>query len=305
MAPFDDLPSPSLPELTARRIAGVYFAFGVLWILFSDAIVYLFVSDPRTRFRIEATKGGLFVVISALLVYGLTARAHERQRETTQRLRQQTRELSILHRIVRHNLRNIATVIGGRVETARDADEVEPHLEVLERKADRLATLAEKANLLRGVSAQSADHRVEQDLSRAITDICAQYRSDYPDATIAFDGPENLRTLVPARLGFAITELLENAVVHGGPGATVTIELTADSEAIRVVVADDGPGLPDSERTAVKGDVEDVLAHSEGVGLWLVRLIVEKAGGRLSVSESSLSGTAVTLSVPRIDDDRS
>ncbi|QSG04572.1 sensor histidine kinase [Halapricum desulfuricans] len=302
MVPFDDLPTLSLPELTARRIAATYFAFGVLWILFSDAVVYLFVPDPEARFRIEALKGGLFVVVSALLVYGLTERAHERQRETTRRLRQQTRELSILHRIVRHNLRNIATVIGGRIETARDADEVEPHLEVVERKAGRLATLAEKANLLRGVSAQSADHRVEQDLSQAITDICVQYRSDYPDATIAFDGPENLRTLVPARLGFAISELLENAVVHAGPNPTVVVSLTADGDAYRLAVADDGPGLPDSERTAVEGDVEDVLAHSEGVGLWLVRLIVEKADGGLSVSESSLGGAAVTLSVPRIDD---
>jgi len=303
MAPFDDVPTPPLPELTARRIAGVYFAFGVLWIMFSDSIVYLLVSDPETQFRVETLKGGLFVVVSALLVYGLTARAHERQHETERRLRKQTRELSILHRIVRHNLRNIATVIGGRTETARNADETEPHLDVIERKADRLATLAKKANLLRGVSAQSASHYVEQDLSQAITEVCAQYRSDYPEATIEFDGPERLRTPVPARLGFAISELLENAVVHGGPDATVATGLTADSEEIHVTVEDDGPGLPDVEQTAIEGDVEDVLAHSEGVGLWLVRLIVEKADGRLSVSNSSLGGVAVTVSVPRVGED--
>lgn len=305
MALLDDLSTLSLPELTARRIAGTYFAFGVLWILFSDAVVYLFVSDPGTRFRIEAVKGGLFVIVSALLVYGLTARAHERQRETERRLRQQTRELSILHRIVRHNLRNIATVIGGRTETARETGELEPHLKIVERKADRLATLAEKANLLRGVSAQSAGHRVEQDLSQAITEVCAQYRSDYPDARVEFCGPENLQTLVPARLGFAISELLENAVVHGGPSATVTVDLAADAEEIHLTVEDDGPGLPDVEQTAIEGDVEDVLAHSEGVGLWLVRLIVEKSSGHLSVSDSSLGGAAVTMSVPRVDDDRS
>ncbi|QSG15955.1 sensor histidine kinase [Halapricum desulfuricans] len=304
MAPFDDLPSPSLPELTARRIAATYFAFGVLWILFSDAVVYLFVPDPEARFRIEALKGGLFVVVSALLVYGLTARAHERQRETERRLRQQTRELSILHRIVRHNLRNIATVIGGRTETARETGEVEPHLEIVERKVDRLETLAEKANILRGISEQSADRRVEQDLTKAITEICAQLRAEHPDVTIEFDSPERVETLVPARMGFAISELLENAIVHGGPGGSVVISLAVNSDEIRIAVEDDGPGLPAGERTAIEGNVEDVLTHSEGLGLWLVRLIVEKADGHLTVTKSQLGGAAVTVSVPRVDNEQ-
>ncbi|MCU4717458.1 sensor histidine kinase [Halapricum hydrolyticum] len=290
-----------MPELTPRRIAGVYLTFGVLWILFSDMVVYAFVSDPETRFRVEAAKGGLFVVVSGALVYWLSARAQQRQRETAERLRQQTRELSIFHRIVRHNLRNIATVIGGRTEAAREAGEVEPHLTVVERKADRLATLAEKASLLRGISAQSAGQRVEQDLAKAIAEICSQYQSAYPDASIEFDSPEHMTTLVPARMGFAVSELLENAIVHGGPDATVVVSLRADSETVKVTVEDDGPGLPDGERTAVEGDVEDVLTHSEGVGLWLVRLVVEKADGQLSVASSSLGGVAVTLSVPRAD----
>lgn len=302
MAPLDDLPTPSVPELTPRRIAGIYLVFGVLWILFSDILVYALVSDPEARFRVEATKGGLFVVVSGVLVYGLSARAQRRQRETAERLRQQTRELSIVHRIVRHNLRNVATVIAGRTETARETGEVEPHLTVVERKAGRLKTLAEKASLLRGISEQSTDQRVEQDLTKAVTDICAQYRSEHPDVTIEFDSPRRVETLVPARMGFAISELLENAIVHGKPGGTVAISLEADSDEIRITVEDDGPGLPEAERTAIEGNVEDVLTHSEGVGLWLVRLIVEKADGQLSVSESPLGGAAVTLSVPRVDD---
>ncbi|MUV90949.1 hypothetical protein GJ629_14495 [Halapricum sp. CBA1109] len=303
MASLDEIPSVPMPRLTPLRIAGVYLVFGLSWIYLSDGVLWALTDDGEIRLWIEATKGTLFVLVSSGLIYWLTRRARHTYAETQGRLEKRNRELSIFHRIVRHNLRNVATVLTGRAEAAAEAEDPDPHLAVIERKSDRLRTLAEKASLLRGVSDDQSARRVQQDLCQAVTEICDQHRESDPDADIAVDCPDCIVTMVPARIGFAVSELVENAIVHAGPDATVVVTVDGDDEYFRITVDDDGPGIPDVERTAIEGTVEDVLDHSEGVGLWLVRLIVENAGGDLAVVESDLGGTAVRLTFARVEPD--
>lgn len=287
--------------LTPRRIAGVYLLFGIAWILLSDALLWATLSDSQIRLRVEAAKGVLFVCLSALLLYWLSARAQRAQHRAWAELRDRTRELSIFHRIVRHNLRNIATVIVGRTETARRAADPEPHLAVVERKAERLETLAEKASLLRNVSRQGACQRVEQDLAKSIRDVAERYRGSHPGADIAVETPERFETMVPSRFSFAVSELVENALVHGGTAPSVTVSLCTTEETVEITVADNGPGIPDVERTAIEGDIEGSFDHSEGIGLWLARLIVENAGGRVEIVTTATQGAAIRLAFPRID----
>lgn len=65
-----------------------------------------------------------------------------------------------------------------------------------------------------------------------------------------------------------------------------------------VSVADDGPGLPDVERVVLEEGVEDALAHSTGIGLWMVRFIVTDSGGSIAVAEEPVDGTVVRLRLP-------
>lgn len=289
------------PTLTPRRIAVLYLLFGLSWILFSDLLLWVWTRDPAIWLGTAATKGIVFVVLSTGLVYWLTTRSRSRYAETNAQLQRRTRELSIFHRILRHNLRNIATVIAGRAETARHADAVEPNLDVIERKADRLSTLAEKASLLRNVSSEGSAGWVTQDLRRTVESVCDRYREERSDVTITVEGPTALETAVPERLEFAIAELLENTIVHAGDAPTVWVSVEQSGTTTSVTVADDGPGLPTSERAALEGDVEDVLDHSEGVGLWLVCLTLENAGGHVEIDDSERDGTAVTLVFPRTE----
>ena len=289
------------PPLTPRRIAVLYLLFGLVWILFSDILLWLSTRDPVVWAGTEATKGVVFVVLSTGLVYWLTARSRRRYAETNAQLQRRTRELSIFHRILRHNLRNIATVIAGRAETARHADAVEPNLDVIERKADRLTTLAEKASLLRNVSSEGSADWVTQDLRGTVETVCDRYREKQPGATVSVEGPAALETAVPERLEFALAELLENAFVNAGDAPAVRVSIEQSETENSITVTDDGPGLPSSERAALEGDVEDVLDHSEGVGLWLVRLTLENAGGRVEIVDDERGGAAIGLTFLRAD----
>ena len=64
-------------------------------------------------------------------------------------------------------------------------------------------------------------------------------------------------------------------------------------------VADDGPGIPSSERALISEEQEITqLRHASGLGLWLVNWVVTQSGGWLSFEDNDPRGTVVTLHVP-------
>jgi signal transduction histidine kinase len=100
-------------------------------------------------------------------------------------------------------------------------------------------------------------------------------------------------------LDVAVREVLENAIEHDDspePVVDVTVETGAD-EAV-VVVADEGPGLPQQERQVLERGEESALTHSSGLGLWLVTWIVASVGGEIELGSPAASGTTIRLHLP-------
>jgi signal transduction histidine kinase len=73
---------------------------------------------------------------------------------------------------------------------------------------------------------------------------------------------------------------------------------SASSDGATLVVADDGPGIPDQERAVLLEGEETPLRHGTGVGLWLANWGVTRLGGELSVRDRSPRGTEVAVSIP-------
>src|SRR5688572_23076238 len=70
------------PMWSALRVTSIYAVFGILWILFSDALVdWLFGSYPDTIHLIQSIKGNLYVVVTSLLLYFLIRYETKRYQE--------------------------------------------------------------------------------------------------------------------------------------------------------------------------------------------------------------------------------
>ncbi|MFB6176862.1 MAG: sensor histidine kinase, partial [Halobaculum sp.] len=96
----------------------------------------------------------------------------------------------------------------------------------------------------------------------------------------------------------AITrQAVENAAKHGDGRVRIACRETEDW--IEFVIADDGPGLPDLERRAIRTETETDLIHSGGLGLWLIRWGTRTLGGELSVATSEWDGTELRIRLPR------
>jgi signal transduction histidine kinase len=93
---------------------------------------------------------------------------------------------------------------------------------------------------------------------------------------------------------------------HGGfrPGGDCcAIEIGLDDHRfVQITVDDDGPGIAvaDRERVFLFGNRGPTEARGNGIGLALVRLMVERAGGRVDVEPSPLGGARFVAMVPRV-----
>ena len=69
---------------------------------------------------------------------------------------------------------------------------------------------------------------------------------------------------------------------------------------IELSVADTGPGIPPMEQEVLNDEIAiEPLLHSSGMGLWLVKRILNRIGGTVQFEEVTPRGSVVTLVIPR------
>ena len=122
-------------------------------------------------------------------------------------------------------------------------------------------------------------------------------------ADIDVDVPAGLTVSAVDRFPDALAELVDNAIRHSDadrPRVRIAAtELPSESWA-SLVVADNGPGIPPTERAVLTG-TETQLDHTSGLGLWYVHWVVTAGGGSLDIAESSETGSRIELNLKRPD----
>jgi PAS domain S-box-containing protein len=215
--------------------------------------------------------------------------------------RRQKRRLRVLHRVLRHNLRNELSVVFGMSEYVR-AHAADSSVSLAASRAldaaDRLAAVSEKARsvetALDGESDQSVDAAA---LAQSVAD------SYCPDTPVETALPETLPVTGGTAVYDALDNLVENAVCHTPEGTAIRIIAERAGGDAFVRVRDDGPGIPAVERAVVFED-EDItnLQHGSGLGIWLARWVAEAAGGGIEYERAG-GWTTVSLRLPLSDAD--
>jgi len=107
----------------------------------------------------------------------------------------------------------------------------------------------------------------------------------------------------PTKLTWALSNLLANALRYTPAGGRVRVEATAEDGAVLVSVSDTGPGIPADQRERIferfVQSAEGGEVGAAGLGLAIVRDIVQAHGGRIHLESVLGRGSRFTLELPR------
>ena len=220
-----------------------------------------------------------------------------------------TREqhLHVLHRLLRHNLRNDLNVISGYAEMLAseiDDDEFQAYAAEIAATAAELIDTTETAKKLADSTLERNTRQYAVALEPVLSAVVDELRDAYPESAIVRSDDEDLLVTADERLATVFREVIENAIEHTDQREPVVrLGVTADAETVDVLVTDDGPGIPETEQTGIFNE-EPVTQtnHGSGLGLWLAELILDDYGGTLAYDFCPVNGSRVTISLPRRDD---
>ena len=243
------------------------------------------------------TKNGVKTVLYRGVPYDDGDRGFAIYTDLTDEIRQE-RQLAVLNRVLRHNLRNEVNVLAGNAEdllVAADSPRVEAAAETIRDSALTLSRLGDEARDIERVL--DADPDLEP---TELEPVVAAARDAAPlteRAAVSVDVGDAPPALTGGHLDRALAALLDNAVRHSEQDVpSVSVAAEGADERVSLTVADDGPGLPDRERRLLTGDLElTPLDHGNGLGLWLVRWIVTAYGGSIEYTARPNGGSAISL----------
>ncbi len=216
---------------------------------------------------------------------------------------------------VSHELRTPLTAIRGYVEALLDEapgdGPTRKFLDVIQRHAGRMERLVrDLLRLARLDAGQETLDLAECQVAPLFDDVQADLapvieRRGHHVTTRVEPGAEAVRA-DPAKLHDVIRNLVENAVHHTPDGTTIQLSAEPNGDAIRLAVADSGPGIPVNDRQRVferfyRVDKARARAAEEGgtgLGLAIVKHLVGLHAGRVDVSDREGGGTVVTVTLP-------
>ncbi|MDB5043189.1 MAG: multi-sensor signal transduction histidine kinase, partial [Candidatus Eremiobacteraeota bacterium] len=137
----------------------------------------------------------------------------------------------------------------------------------------------------------------------AAHDACAANAAARQVGIVVNDVPALEIAIDTDRLTLVLVNLIDNAVKHGRPGGRVFVSVdVADHRFVRIAVDDNGPGIATADRARIfaLGERATTAANGNGIGLALVRLMLERTGGRVDLVDSPLGGARFSITVPRI-----
>lgn len=141
--------------------------------------------------------------------------------------------------------------------------------------------------------------RTVRELPRAVgrmlpTRIALRIAGDVPPAWVAVSAVDLLRVL---------TNLVINARDAISGEGTIDVRVTHDDARITVVVEDDGAGMDDATLARIFQPffTTKPVGRGTGLGLATARILLERAGGAISVTSAVGLGTRFTITLPRLD----
>lgn len=171
---------------------------------------------------------------------------------------------------------------------------------------EQAETVVTEAKLLETLTSQVLEFVRTGELSRAKV-----YLDDLAHGAVALANIDNIEVTVPDdvtwqldrnRMQEALVNLLVNARQASPSGASIDLILEHGADRLTIAVRDRGHGIPRGEEAQIFEPFHTHKTRGTGLGLAVVKRIVEAHGGTIAARNHPEGGTIMTLTLPRASD---
>jgi len=212
-----------------------------------------------------------------------------------------------------HELRTPLAAIYGAVRTLRredlelSAEDNATFLEIMEAESLRLAQIVDQILVAGQIDADAVDFDLETcdpvELAEGVLESAALH---LPDGISLHIDKKGTRPIIcdANKLRQVLVNLVDNAIKYSPEGGDVEIRLDAHNGECLIQIADEGLGIPSSERERIFEKFYRLDPHQTrgvggtGLGLYICRELVERMNGRLEVESEPGKGSRFTVRLP-------
>ena len=233
-----------------------------------------------------------------------------REQATVAELRELDRMKNDFVAAASHELRTPLTTIQGWTRTllaapAAEDPETREALTAIERQSSRMYRLVQ--NLLREAQLEQGAAATRVGTVR-VEDLLADVRNDFPGARerlrLAIDGEPPAVSVDRDLLAEILVNLVDNALKYSPSDAPVELGARYEESRLQVWVRDRGPGIPTADVPRIFDRFQQLdgsITRTQGgvgLGLHLVKALVERSGGRITVDSEVGAGSTFIVSIP-------
>ncbi|MCB9315856.1 MAG: HAMP domain-containing histidine kinase [Lewinellaceae bacterium] len=173
------------------------------------------------------------------------------------------------------------------------------------RDATRLQNLVEDLLLAARLEDNWSPHPEPVDLLQIAQDCVINLKTRFPKTNFNLDIPDAFSTILADKSGMTavVQNLLENAVKYSPSGTPVQLSVRQIQGKTQLVVSDKGVGIPNSEKLAIFdkfyriGNEETRQTTGTGLGLYIVKQVVEAHHGKITVTDNRPAGSIFTVEI--------
>jgi len=224
-----------------------------------------------------------------------------RKRQAQREAMQLNQKITVLNRVLRHDIRTRANIIFGNVEILYEKLSRKPdELEKITEQVEEIVEIGNQAKEIENIIREETREPEVIDIVPLIKTSCEGVTQEYPTAKINITLPESQPVVAHPLVESALNNIVENAIEHNDK-TTPEIRISCESilkngdKYVEIRISDNGPGIPQNEIKVIENGHETDLNHLSGLGLWLVNWIVTNSNGDVQFEPNEPEGSIVCL----------